>query len=150
MMENEDDNLDKLIFSLRDKENFWNETIEKLSARLNCSVKDVISLQADVISLRQKISEEIKYRSYQLYKLMPIIKLKKKQRFEYYASAMAPYPNNATERTKLIEWDLALYDQRKDFMDNHVEFLRECMKNIDNMNYAIKNKISLYQLTDLE
>ena len=50
----------------------------------------------------------------------------------------------------MIESDLSYYDQRKDIYDNHIDFLKESLKNIDQINYGIKNKISLYELTGLD
>ena len=81
---------------------------------------------------------------------MPKIKAYKKQRFEYYAGAQSPYPTNSSERTKLVEWDLAIYDHKKDILDIHIEFLRESLKDMDNLNFAVKNKITLYQITEME
>lgn len=150
MAELEDDSVDKLMDKLRYSEEYWNETIQSLSARLNCSAKDVVALQADSISIRQQLNDQIKQMSYNLYKLMPKIKAYKKQRFEYYAGAQSPYATNAAERTKLVEWDLAIFDHKKDVLDTHIEFLRESLKVIDVIGYAIKHKVALYQLTDLE
>jgi hypothetical protein len=146
----EEDGIDKLTSKLKEGENYWNSTINSLTQKLNCSVKDVVPLQAETISLRQQLTEQIKTISYELYKMMPRIKAFRKQRFEYYAGAQSPYATNSSERTKLVEWDLALFDLKKDILDIHIEFLRESLKNMDNINFAIKNKISLYQLTDME
>jgi len=134
---------------LEDREKYWNSTINELSKKLNCSAKDVTPLQAEVISSRQELVEEIKSVSYELYKYMPKIKALKKQRFEFYHTKY-PIATNGSEKMKLIEWDLANYEHKKDIFDVHIEFLRESMKDIDNMGYAIKNKVLLYQLTDLE
>lgn len=150
MAEVDDDSVEKLMDKLKHSEDYWNETIKSLANRLNCSAKDVVPLQADSISIRQQLNEQIKQMSYTLYKLMPRIKTFKKQRFEYYAGAQAPYATNATERTKLVEWDLAIHDHKKDILDTHIEFLRESMKVMDVIGYAIKNKVALYQMTDLE
>jgi len=134
---------------LEDRELYWNKTISDMSNKLNCSAKDVTPLQASVISSRQEIVEQIKTVSYELYKFMPKIKLLKKQRFEFYHTKY-PIATSGPEKMKLIEWDLANYDHKKDIIDTHIEFLRESMKNIDNLGYAIKNKVLLYQLTELE
>lgn len=149
-MSEKEEEIDKLIAKFKEREDYWTKTIDEISGKLNCSAKDVIPLQAETISLYQRLNEEIKDRAYSLAKMMPGIKAYKKQRFEYYASNQAPYPNNATERMRLIEWDLAKQDQKKDVIDAHIEFLRIALKDIDNMNYAVKNKIALYQMTDLE
>jgi len=150
MPEQPEEGIDKLISKLKEREDYWNATIEELSKKLNCSAKDVVPIQAETISLYQRLNEQIKSMVYEMAKIMPTIKAAKKQRFEYYAGALAPYPNNATERMRLIEWDVAKLDQRKDILDGHIEFLRISLKDVDNMNYAVKNKIALYQLADLE
>jgi hypothetical protein len=150
MPEQEEEVVDKLITKLGERENYWNTTLEELSKKSYCSVKDVIPLQAEAISLYQQLNEQIKNMVYEMAKLMPKIKAYKKQRFEYYAGALAPYPNNATERMRLIEWDVAKLEQRKDVLDGHIEFLRMALKDVDNVNWVVKNKIALYQMTDLE
>lgn len=149
MPEQPEENVDKLIAKLKESEDYWMKTIEKLTVKLNCSAKDVIPLQAEAISLRQQVAENIKDMSYELFKLVSKIKVARKQLFEFYSTTYS-LPTNATEKAKLIEWDLHKQDQQKNNLDNHIEFLRECLKDMDNINFAIKNKISLYQLTDLE
>lgn len=140
---------EKLTNKLHESEDYWNNTINRLSSKLSCSAKDVISLQADVISLRQQLTEEIKQRSYEIFKIVSKMKVLRKQNFEWY-STKYPIAISGTEKAKLIEWDLYYSDHQKSILDNHVEFLRETLKNFDNLGYALKNKIVLYQLTDLE
>jgi hypothetical protein len=146
-MSNEE--VEKIVSILKDSESYWNQTIEDLTGKLNCSAKDVVSLQAKVISSRQQLTEQIKIMSYKIYKLLPEIKSNRKKLFEYYEEK-CPYKTNSTQKTQLIEWDMAKLDLKKDLYDTHVDFLKESLKNMDNINFAIKNKIILYQLTDLE
>lgn len=141
--------IEKMMALLADRESFWNKTIIELSQKLNCSAKDVISLQSQIISVRQELTEEVKKMSYEVFKFLPKIKLIKKQRYEFYHTTYKII-TNASEKMKLIEWDIAKYDHKKDVLDGHIEFLRDSLKNVDNLNYAVKNKIILYQLTDLE
>ena len=148
-MEYNELDIDKMMSILEDREKYWNKTIDELAGKLVCSAKDVIPLQSQVISIRQMLTEEIKKISYEIFKYMPKIKLIKKQRFEYYHTTYK-ISTNASEKMKLIEWDIANYDHKKDILDGHVEFLRESLKNIDNLGYAVKNKITLYQLTEME
>ena len=125
--------IEKMMTLLSDREAFWNQTIIELSKQLNCSAKDVIPLQAQVISIRQQLTEEIKKISYEIFKFLPKIKLIKKQRYEYYHTQYKII-TNASEKMKLIEWDIANYDHKKDILDGHIEFLRDSLKNIDNLN----------------
>lgn len=141
--------IDKMMSKLEDSEKYWNNTIEELSSKLICSAKDVVPLQAEVISVRQELSEQIKTMTYEIFKIVSKIKVLRKQNFEWY-STKYQITINASEKAKLVEWDLHKEDHQKSILDNHVEFLRETLRNIDNLNYAVKNKITLYQLTDLE
>lgn len=149
MPEQQEESFDKLVKRLEESETYWNKNIDTLSSKLNCSVKDVVPLQAEVISLRQMLSDQIKSMSYEVFKLISKMRVTKKQLFEFYSTTY-PISTNSSEKAKLIEWDLNKQDHQKMILDNHIEFLRDTLKNMDNMNYAVKNKITLYQLTDLE
>jgi len=144
------DNSNKeLITELNKREDYWNNTIKSISTRLTCPANEVIQLQSDALSQKQRISDEIKYMSYELLKFKPLIKKTRKVKTEFY---LTKYPLKLQGKDKLymIENDLSLYDQRLDIYDVHIDFLRESLGNLETISYAIKNKISLYQLTDLE
>jgi len=134
---------------LIETENYWNQTIEETSKKLLRPVQEVIQLQAEVISLRQILSEEIKSISYQIYKSRQMMKEYEKERLEFYLTGYQ-VKTSGGEKTKMIEADLSLYQYRVDIFDVHVNFLRETQKNIDYMNYGIKNKITLLELTEME
>lgn len=147
--ENIDQKNEDLKKSLEESEKYWSKTVSDLASKLTCTANEVIQLQAEVISLRQVLVEEIKNVSYQIFKFLPKIKIFKKERFEYY-SLDYKLKTTGSEKIRLIEADLSVYEYRVNILDNHIEFLRETLKNMDNINFAIKNKITLYQLTDLE
>jgi len=140
---------EELKKQLIETENYWNQTIEETSKKLLRPVQEVIQLQAEVISLRQILSEEIKSISYQIYKSRQMMKEYEKERLEFYLTGYQ-VKTSGGEKTKMIEADLSLYQYRVDIFDVHVNFLRETQKNIDYMNYGIKNKITLLELTEME
>lgn len=140
---------DKLMEELKKREDYWNNTIKELSNKLKLEAKYVVDLQADSISQRQILSDEIKYMTYELFKFLPIIKNIRKAKLEFYLIKYQ-IKLQGSDRLKMIESDLSYYDQRKDIYDNHIDFLKESLKNIDQINYGIKNKISLYELTGLD
>jgi len=139
----------ELLTELNKRESYWNDTIKSLSVRLTCVAKDVVQVQSDTLSQRQRLSDEIKYMSYELHQFKPIIKKYRKIKTEFYLTKY-PIKLQGKDKLYLIENDLAFYEQRLDIYDIHIEFLREGLNTIDNIGYAIKNKISLYQLTELE
>ena len=138
-----------LLTELNKREDYWNNTIIDISKRLTCEANNVIQLQSDTLSNRQRLLDEIKYISYELYQFKPIIKKYRKVKTEFY---LTKYPLKLVGKDKLymIEHDISYYEQRIDMYDNHIDFLRETLKTIDQIGYAIKNKIILYQLTDLD
>jgi hypothetical protein len=135
--------------NLEDSEKYWNDSIESLSKRLIKPVNETIQLQAEAISLRQILTEEIKNMSYQIFKFKQKMKGYEKDRLEWY---ILQFPAKATsgEKAKMIEGELAAYQYRLDIFDVHINFLRETQKDIDNINFAVKNKITLFQLTEME
>lgn len=134
---------------LEEQERYWNSSVETLSKKLMKPVQESIQLQAEAISIRQILTEQIKSMSYQIYKFKQKVKEFEKERLEYYLFEYK-IKTNIGEKVKLLEGDLASYQYRLDIYDIHINFLRETQKNIDNINFAVKNKITLYQLTEME
>jgi hypothetical protein len=134
---------------LEESENYWNESVKSLARRLIDPVKESTQLSAETISMRQIITEQIKSMSYNVFKFRQKVKVFERDRLEFY---LVKYPakTNSGEKSKMIEGDLSAYQYRVDIFDVHINFLRETLKNIDQINYSIKNKITILQLTDME
>ena len=134
---------------LEESEKYWNTSIETLSKKLIKPVQESVQTQAEAISMRQILTEQIKNMSYQSYKFKQKMKQFEKEKLEFYLFGYQ-IKTTSGEKVKLIEADIAAYQYRMDIFDIHVNFLRETQKDIDNINFAIKNKITLYQLTEME
>jgi len=139
----------KLLDELLKREGYWNNTLSKLTKDLTCSAKEIVQLQSESLSQKQILTDEIKYMSYELFKFKPILKKQRKLKTEFYLTKY-PIKTQGKDKLYLIEHDLSLYDQRIDIYDTHLDFLRDCSENFKQINYAIKNKISLYELLNLE
>lgn len=139
----------ELLIELNEKEKYWNNTIKELSKRLKCTANEVVQLQSDSLSERQRLLDEIKYISYEIHQYKPILKNKKKEKLEFYLFSYK-IKLQGPDRLRLIESDISYYEQRIDIYDTHIDFLSGCLNTIDQIGYGIKNKITLYQLTDLE
>jgi len=138
-----------LLKELGNREDYWNNTIKKLSERIKCDAKDIVELQSDTISQKQILTDEIKYISYELHKFKPMYKEARKLKIEFYLTKY-PIKLQGKEKLFMLEHDISFYEQRLDIYDSHIDFLRTTMNTIDTITYAIKNKITLYQLIDLE
>lgn len=120
----------------------WTTILTDLSFRLKGDIKDVIDVQSEAISYRQHVTDEINIYSVKIHKLVQKMKVLNKQRFEFYATSYQ-VKTSGPEKVKLIDADLSKQQLLIDELDEHVNNLRETSKNLDNINYAIKNKIEL-------
>lgn len=141
--------LEKIEAELRLSEDKWNKLVEKLSNSINCELKKTLDLAAEATAYRQMAIEERTNYYFKMYKDFPKLKNMKKKHFEFY-STKYPIKTNSTEKVKLIEADCAYYDAKMDYLQNHINFLTETIKTIDNVIYSVKNKIDLYNATGLD
>ena len=121
---------------------YWKEVVNSLTNRLKGDIKDVIDVNAETISHRQSVVDEINIYSVRIYKLVTKIKVLSKQRYEFYATSYQ-VKTNGSEKLKLIEYDLAENQEFVNELDEHVNFLRETAKNLESLTYGVKNKIEL-------
>jgi hypothetical protein len=149
MNEEKKDKNVELLEELEIREIHWNETIIKLAKQINIPVQEIIELQGLILSHRQRLTEEIKTMSYQMFKIKQMLKVKEKERLEFYLTSF-PIKTNSGEKSKLIESDLSLYQYKMDIIETHINFLIESKKTIDNINYAAKGKIEILKLTQME
>jgi hypothetical protein len=143
------DIIKKLESDLTSIEKIWNTDIENLAKRINNELKDCINLSAEAISIRQRLVDEKTNYYYKIYHNMPALKQLHKEKFEYY-SLKYQIKTNGSEKLKLIESDLAYHDAKMDLLQNHINFLSESIKTMDNIIYSIKNKIELYNIIGLD
>jgi hypothetical protein len=120
----------------------WKSVVKDLSGRLKGDVRNVVDIQAEAISHRQSVVEEINIYSVKIYKLVTKIKHLSKDRFEFYASSYQIKTSGA-EKLKLIEADIADNQEFINELDEHVNLLRETAKQLESINYGVKNKIEL-------
>jgi len=141
--------LDKMEFDLTKKQERWNKIIEKLTGKINCELKKSIDLSAESTAYRQMLIEERTSYLFKLYKDIPKLKQMRKNHFEFY-STKYPIKINATEKTKLIDADVAYYEAKTDYYQNHINYISDSIKTVDHILYQIKNKIDLYNATGLD
>lgn len=121
----------------------WKVIVHNLSNRIiNDDLKNIVNVQAEAISQRQNVVEEIKIYSVKIHKLVQKMKMLTKARFEFYATAYQ-VKTSGTEKVKLIDADLSEYQSFIDELDEHVNFLRDTSKNLESINYSVKAKIDL-------
>jgi hypothetical protein len=135
--------IDNCYESYKKKQQKYSEYVIKLSENLSSDIKDLSNVQAEVISLRQMLIDDMMSVYYVISKLIPKNKILKKERFEFYVMEYQIKKLTATEKIQLIEADLAYQEQLIQCHMEHVEYLKETIKNTDNLNFSIKNKIEI-------
>ncbi len=138
---------DRLEEFFSQKRDDWNTNInplyEVLKLDFNASnSKKLMEMQANTLSFRQAISEQISLflnkRSKEEVKLKKI----KQDKFIFYATGVG-LKTNMGEKTILIDGHLGENDRNIQIIDVHIEFLRSCSKNLESLGYTIKNIIEL-------
>jgi hypothetical protein len=138
---------DKLEEFFADKRDEWNKNIQPLYEVLKSDFnatnsKKIMEMQANALSYRQIISEQISFflnkRSKEEVKLKKI----KQDKFVFYATG-AGLKTNMGEKNILIDGHIGENERNMQLIDVHIEFLRSCSKNLESLGYTIKNIIEL-------
>lgn len=135
--------LEKLEDELKISENNWNEIVNKLSGKINGELKHSVDLCAEAIAYRQMLVDDKTKYFFKMYRDMPKLKKLMKSHFEWY-STKYPIKINSTEKTRLIESEVAYHDCKMDYLQNHINFLADSLKTIDHVIYSFKTKVDLY------
>ena len=141
---------DKLSDFFQDKREDWNKKISPLFETLKIKVslensQKILECQALCLSYRQILNEQISVfldkRSKQEVKL----KKSKQDKFMYYATGFG-VKTNLSEKNILIDADVAEDQRNIELIENYIEFLRQNNKNLESLQYTIKNIIDLFSL----
>lgn len=138
---------DRLEEFFGDKRNEWNKYLEPLytSVRTNITKETaqiMIQSQSDCVMYRQLINEQISNflnrRSKQDVKLKRV----RQDKFLWYATSFG-IKTNMGEKTLLIEGHVAEEQRNIELIENYIEFLRATSKNLEGLQFTIKNIIEL-------
>jgi len=121
----------------------WISIVKNLTSRISSDdLKSIVNVQAEAISHRQNVVDEIKVYSVKIHKLVQKMKVLTKARFEFYATSYQ-VKTSGTEKLRLIEADLSEHQCFINELDEHVNFLRDTSKNLESINYSVKARIEL-------
>lgn len=128
----------------RSKREKWTALIMPLFPFIKGEPVEIYDMQATALSYRHSLSEEITYFLNKLSKEMVKSKENRKEKFIYYATGFSLKTNN-TEKNIMIDSDVAELDRGIEMLQSHIDYLRDCVKTIDNLQYAVKNRIMLME-----
>jgi len=139
---------DRLEQFFQDKRAEWNTMIEPLYQVLKFEIttessKKIMETQSLCLTYRQMITEQISVfldkRSKQEVKLKRL----KQDKFIWYATSFG-VKTNMGEKTLLIEAHVAEEQRNVELIENYIEFLRQSNKNLESLQFTIKNIIELF------
>jgi hypothetical protein len=139
-MNTKNDKAEELFKNEREK---WSKLLTPLYGRLGTkNVRDIVSIQSDCLSIREQIQQSISYHSNQLSKARVALRNATGDRFEFYYHGFG-MKTNTSEKTKMVDRDLAEAERRNELLEVHIDFLRECRVSCDQIGYAVKNLVSI-------
>lgn len=138
----ETDSRKEITKKMIESKKMWKATIKNLTEKLKGDVRFATDIQAEAISQRQNVVDEVNTYAVKIHKLVQKMKVLTKQKFEFYATSYQ-VKTSGTEKLRLIEADLSEYQLFINELDEYVNFLRDTSKNLESINYSVKGKIEL-------
>lgn len=139
---------DRLEGFFQDKRSEWSNMIGPLFSVLKNEItqessKKIMEAQALCLSYRQMITDQISVfldkRSKQDVKLKRL----KQEKFIWYATGFG-VKTNMGEKSLLIDAHVAEEQRNIELIENYIEFLRQSNKNLESLQFTIKNIIELF------
>jgi hypothetical protein len=135
---------------LEEERTQWNRIVGRLAGQIKDDLKKSMYLEAEAISRLQELTELIANYSYDVNKIFPVIKKMKKKRWEFYTSKyQLGAKMSGTEKKMMTEADLSYLEGQVDAYKNHINFFIEAKKAVSHIIWSVKNKIQLYNITEM-
>lgn len=134
------------FFSLKRED--WYKNVEPLFKSLSLDLRDpsssktILETQGLALSYRQILNEQINLFLNKRSKETTKLKKLKQDKFIFYATGFG-VKTNLGEKGLLIDGHLAENDRTIEIIESHITYLRETVKNMESLGYAIKNMIEL-------
>lgn len=136
---------DKIETAFEKERGEWSAELNPLYDTLRYMDKTkVVNLQAETLSLRQRIQDKITYYMSQLSKRMPIYRQSVGDRFEFYATGFGIKSSDGLKKS-FVDRDMSQRKRNIELLENHIEFLRECRYSCDQIQYSVKNIVGIAQ-----
>ena len=119
----------------------WTTRIREMSERLK-DIYKVAELQTDVYSYRQIAVEYCHTLLTHLSKVNHVFRSKKIERWEHYTRNYDLRMDKDPKELHILV-DIAEVNERKELLQNHLDYFRETIRTIDTISYGIKHRIQL-------
>ena len=139
---------DKLEEYFNDKRSEWSKNVDPLFKSLSLDLvnpansKVILDTQAIALSYRQMLNEQINFFLNKRSREMTKIKKLKQDKFVFYATGFG-IKTNMGEKGILIDGHLAENERAMEIIESHIQFLRDTVKNLESLGFAVKNMVEL-------
>lgn len=140
--EKEKSNIKITEFFTKERAEWSNELTPLYKTLAYRDMNKIVDLQAETLSLRHRIQDKISEYMSSLSKQNTYYKTSAADRTQYYLTGFG-IKTSSTEKKEFVNRDLAQDKSGLELMETHIEFLRECRYNCDQIGYAVKNMIGL-------
>jgi len=119
----------------------WTSKVQSLTERLK-SIYDCAELLTDLYSQRQIAGDYIHELVAHSSKLNRVYRERKRERYLHYTQN---YDLRLDKDPKMLFIDVDLADlvERREILQNHLDFMRETLRSIDTICYGVKHRIAL-------
>lgn len=133
----------KIEDELNKQRNNWASKLEDLINKIK-SVDQLSDAQVLMLSYRQMIVDLLTQYSIKTRKLeSKYISLYKRKFISYYNY---DYRINDKYKDNMVKADLSQYKMQINLLESQIEFFRESIRTLDNMGFAIKNRLQMEQI----
>lgn len=132
--------LDKKLSSQRTE---WTNNIKELAQSLR-NLNRLEETIAEVLSSRQSLVEQMSYLNMKVKEQKNKVNIRYREAYIRYYEY--DYKLGEKQKDKFIEIDLADENMILSHLENQVEFFRDSVKTLDNMGFAIRNRLALKDL----
>jgi FtsZ-binding cell division protein ZapB len=127
---------------LKTQRSQWVEKVEPLVNTIKEGIEEMYEMQATALSYRHIIGDEINFYTTKLSKAIAEQKRIRKDKLINYTLKFQ-VKLNTSEKNVCIDADTSEMERYIELLQMHIEFLRESVKTLDNLQFAVKNKIAL-------
>jgi hypothetical protein len=132
---------EQLIARFKKERDDWTTRIKDMSERLR-DIYKVADLQTDIYSYRQIAVEYCHTLMVHLTKVNHIFRAKKIDRWEHYTRNYDLRMDKDPKELHIFV-DIQEINERREYLQNHLDFFKETIKTIDTISFGIKHRIQL-------
>lgn len=140
----EQDKLNDLEKFLETQRSDWGDRIMEVIEMIR-ELDRLSEAQVKMLSYRHMVIDQIARINVTLKKRQSTYNIQYKNKFLEYFNY--DYKLNDKQKVNMIEADLSVLDKQIGFLSTQIDFFKECIKTLDNIGWAIKNKLNINEIS---